>query len=134
MQKEYQTLIVPILKGLPIIILLIIGAVTLAARLVIYAVPKYQSTGSIEIDNRNINLGDLALFEEVGRTKGATSVDFLIEVEIFKSKMLKELTLKSLDFELEYFRVGKLKTVELYKNNPCGVGMKKYLMKKIFSL
>ena len=118
MKKEYQTLIVPILKGLPIIILLVIGAVTLAARLIIYTVPAYQSTGSIKIDNRNINLGDLAIFEEDGRTKGATSVDFLTEVEMFKSKKLKELTLEKLNFELEILRVGKIKTIELFKNSP----------------
>ncbi len=118
MKKEYQTLIVPILKGLPIIVLLLIGAVTLASRLVVYTVPEFQSTGSIKIDNRNINLGDLAIFEEDGRTKGATSVDFLTEVEMFKSKKLKELTLRKLDFELEIFRVGKIKTIELYQNSP----------------
>ena len=93
MKKEYQLLIVPVLKGLPIILLLLVGAITLASRLIIYTVPEYQSTGSIKIDNRNINLGDLAIFEEDGRTKGATSVDFLTEVEMFKSKKLKELTL-----------------------------------------
>jgi len=121
MKKEYQTLIVPILKGFPIILVLLVGAVMLAARLVIYTVPEYQSTGSIKIDNRNINLGDLALFEEDGRTKGATSVDFLTEVEIFKSKKLKELTLRKLDFELEIFRIGKIKTTELYRNSPIQV-------------
>lgn len=121
MKKEYQTLIVPVLKGLPIIMVLIIGAVMLAGRLVVYTVPEYQSTGSIKIDNRNINLGDLALFEEEGRTKGATSVDFLTEVEMFKSKKLKELTFQKLDFELEYFRIGKIKTIELYQNNPIEI-------------
>ncbi len=122
MKKEYQTLIVPILKGLPIILALLVGAIMLASRLVVYTVPEYQSTGSIKIDNRNINLGDLALFEEDGRTKGATSVDFLTEVEMFKSKKLKELTLKNLDFELEIFRVGKMKTTELFKNSPLSIG------------
>jgi len=124
MKKEYQTLIVPILKGLPIILLLLVGAVMLASRLVVYTVPEYQSTGSIKIDNRNINLGDLALFEEDGRTKGATSVDFLTEVEMFKSKKLKELTLKKLDFELEIFRVGKMKTIELFRNSPINIEYK----------
>lgn len=122
MKKEYQTLIVPVLKGLPITIILIIGALALAARLVVYTVPEYQSTGSIKIDNRNINLGDLALFEEEGRTKGATSVDFLTEVEMFKSKKIKELTFQNLDFELECFRIGKLKTIELFKNSPIEIG------------
>ncbi len=121
MQKEFHTLVVPIIKGLPITILLIIGALALAARMVIYSVPEYQSTGSIKIDNRNINLGDLALFEEEGRTKGATSVDFLTEVEMFKSKRLKELTFQKLNFDITYFRVGKIKTVELYKNNPIEI-------------
>ena len=124
MKKEYQTLIVPVLKGLPIIIVLLVGAVMLAARLVVYTVPQFQSTGSIKIDNRNINLGDLALFEEEGRTKGATSVDFLTEVEMFKSKKLKELTIQKLDFELEYFRIGKLKTIELFQNSPIEIEYK----------
>lgn len=121
MKKEYQTLIVPILKGLPFTIIFIIGAVALAARLVVYTVPQFQATGSIKIDNRNINLGDLAVFEEAGRTKGVTSVDFLTEVEIFKSQKLQELTFQNLDFELEVLRVGKLKTIELYKNSPIEI-------------
>ena len=122
MKKEYQLLIVPVLKGLPIILLLLVAAITLASRLIIYTIPEYQSTGSIKIDNRNINLGDLAIFEEDGRTKGATSVDFLTEVEMFKSKKLKELTLQKLDFELEIFRVGKIKTTELFRNSPIKIG------------
>lgn len=121
MNKEFQSLIVPIIKGSPITIILVIAALAVVTRMVIYTVPQYQSTGSIKIDNRNINLGDLALFEEAGRTKGATSVDFLTEVEMFKSKRLKELTFKRLNFDLSYFRVGKIKTVELYKNNPFEV-------------
>lgn len=121
LQKEFQTIVVPVLKGLPIIITLVVFAVLGVTRMVIYTVPEYQSTGSIKIDNRNINLGDLALFEETGRTKGATSVDFLTEIEMFKSKNLQELTFRQLDFDLEYFRVGKVKTVELYRNNPLQV-------------
>jgi len=72
----------------------------LATRMVYYTVPKYQAKGSIKIDNRNINLGDLSLFEEDGRTKGSKPVDFLTEIEMFKSKRLKELALKKLNFDL----------------------------------
>jgi len=121
MKKEFRTLIVPILKGLPITILLIIGALSLTARLVMYAVPEYQSTSSIRIDGRNINLGELALFEEKGRTKGVAQVDLLTEIEVFKSKKLKELTFQKLNFHIDYFRVGNLKTVELYKESPIEI-------------
>ncbi|MFK8104684.1 MAG: GumC family protein [Saprospiraceae bacterium] len=118
MQKEIQTIVIPIVKGAPITIILSIIAMLLAAKMVSYAVPEYQSSGSLKIDNRNINLGDLALFEEEGRTKGVTSVDFLTEVEMFRSKRLKELTFLKLDFEVDYFRIGEIKTKELFNNNP----------------
>ena len=121
MKREFQLLILPILKGFYITVILVVIALCVAARMVFYTVPKYQSTGSIKIDNRNINLGDLSLFEEEGRTKGANSVDFLTEVEMFKSKRLKELTFKKLNFDIDYFRIGKIKTVELYENNPIEV-------------
>ena len=121
MKKEFKTLVLPVLKGLPIIILLIIAALSLAARAVIYMVPEYQSTSSIRIDGRNINLSELALFEEEGRTKGVAQVDLLTEIEVFKSKKLKELTFKKLNFHIDYFRVGKVKTKELYKESPIKV-------------
>ena len=40
---------------------------------------------------------------------------------MFKSKKLKELTLQKLDFELEIFRVGKIKTTELFRNSPIEI-------------
>lgn len=121
MNKEFQSLIIPILKGFPITIILVVVAMVFVTRTVTYMVPQYQTKGSIKIDNRNINLSDLALFEETGRTKGVTSVDFLTEIEMFKSKRLKELTFKRLNSGLSYFRVGRIKTVELYQNNPFEV-------------
>ena len=97
----------------------------------------YQASGSIKIDTRNINLGELSLFEEKGRTKGVTSIDFLTEVEMFKSKYLKQLAFKNLDFDISYYKVGKIKTTELYRKTPVLVkdfSLKKEAENKIFYL
>jgi len=120
-KKEFKTLVLPVLKGLPIIILLIIAALSFAARGVMYMVPEYQSISSIRIDGRNINLSELALFEEEGRTKGVAQVDLLTEIEVFKSKRLKEHTFQKLNFHIDYFRVGNVKTKELYTESPIKI-------------
>ncbi len=115
-RKEFKIIVLPILKGMPITILLVVIAFMGTRRMVIYTNSIYQADGAIRIDTRDHGVNAAILFNE--QSRGKSTYNFLTEVESFKSKILIENTLASLPFEITYFRVGKLKTTELYNNCP----------------
>jgi len=117
-RKEYNTFIAPVITGLPIIIALAVLAIALASRSIQYTTPQYQAVGSIKIDTRQVNLGELAIFDEKNGKATSPMIDFMTEVETFRSRSLLEETFKNLDFDVSYFRIGSIKTKELYHDNP----------------
>ena len=118
LSREFRTLIVPVIKGSPLIVLLLIVAVLLARRLIIYTNPTYQTDAAVKIDNKDYGVGSFSLFDvEMGPKQSLSSI-FLTEVELFKTRKIKELTFKKLDFDVSYYRVGKLRTSEIYYDSP----------------
>ena len=115
-RKEFNTIILPILKGLPLILLLVVIAFMVSKQLLKYTNTIYQADGAILIDLSKKNTNTNIIFDEQGGKKSSHS--FLTEVESFKSKSLIEKTLRTLDFDVSYFRVGELKKSELFKNSP----------------
>lgn len=114
-RKEFKTLILPIIKGSPLIIALVLIAFFITRRMVVYTNVIYQADGAIQIDTKDNSVNANILFEERSPTAGH---NFLTEVESFKSKTLIEQTLKSLNFKISYYRVGELKTKEIYTEKP----------------
>lgn len=121
LNKEFRTLVVPIIKGSPILIGILIVAIFIARRVVNYSVPIYQTDAAIKIDNRDYGVGNFFLFNEEGGPKQSLSSAFLTEVELFKTRSIKENTFKKLDFDVSYFRVGKIVTSEMYHDSPFTV-------------
>lgn len=116
-QKEFRTLLLPIIKGLPFIVVVCVVAFVIARRAVLYAVPKYQAEGSIKIDTKDFS-SDFDLFG----TGSGTLKNYMTEVEIVKSKNVKERAVNSLpELGLSIYRKGKIKTVELYKERPFDI-------------
>lgn len=118
LNKEFRTLVVPIIKGSPILIGILIVAIFIARRVVTYSVPVYQTDAAIKIDNRDYGVGNFFLFNEEGGPKQSLSSAFLTEVELFKSRSIKENTFKKLDFDVSYFRIGQIVTSEMYHDSP----------------
>ncbi|MFT5834659.1 MAG: capsular exopolysaccharide synthesis family protein [Cognaticolwellia sp.] len=121
LNKEFRTLVVPVIKGSPILIGILIVAFFVARRVVNYSVPIYQTDVSIKIDNRDYGVGNFFLFNEEGGPKQSLSSAFLTEVELFKSRTIKEHTFNKLDFDVSYFRVGKIITSEIYQDRPFSI-------------
>ena len=118
-RKEFNTIILPIIKGLPLIILLVGIAFLVSKQLLKYTNSIYQADGAILIDLSKKNTNTNIIFDEQGGKKSSHS--FLTEVESFKSKSLIEKTLRTLNFDVSYFRVGELKKSELYLNAPFSI-------------
>lgn len=118
LNKEFRTLVVPIIKGAPILIVILVIAILIARRLILYSNPVYQTDAAVKIDNRDYGIGSFTLFDGESGPKQSMSSAFLTEIEIFKSRMIKEKTFEKLDFDISYFRVGQLRTAEIYDHSP----------------
>ncbi len=118
-RKEFNTIILPIIKGVPLIILLAVIAFMVSKRLLMYTNPIYQADGAILIDLSKKNTNTNVIFDEQGGKKSSHS--FLTEVESFKSKSLIEKTLRTLEWDVSYFRIGELRQSELYLETPFSI-------------
>ena len=118
LNKEFRTLIVPVIKGSPIMVIILVIAIVVARRIVNYSVPVYQTDAALKIDNRDYGVGNFFLFNEEGGPKPSLASAFLTEVELLKTRKIKEETFKKLDFFVTYYRVGKITTREIYTDSP----------------
>jgi len=118
LRKEFQKIILPLLKASPILIGLCVATVFVAKRGIQYLPEEYQSKGSIKINNLNSSQAGFDLFQQKNNNTPMQNENFLTEVEVFKSKDLIEKAIEQLDWELTIYRVGEMRTVELYEQRP----------------
>ena len=116
LQKEFRTLILPVFRGLPFIILIMVIAFFIADHFLAYARPMYQASAAIKLDNRDLGLQNFEIFEN-GKSPAFTN-NFLTEVELFHSTNLIRKAFDDLGFNLSFFRIGQMKTTELYNEVP----------------
>jgi len=111
----------PIWRGLPLIVLC--GGLGLGAahQYLRYATPLYESTVKIKLAETNegpINTTLLQSNDAFGNNKIGT------EVELLKSQFLVDKALTRLDFGISTYRVGEIRTSEMYKQSPFLVTMR----------
>ena len=120
-KKEFQQIILPLLKASPVIIGLIILAVLFVRQTINYMTPEYQASGAIKINNLSYSEMAFNLFDPESGAMPKQNENFLTEVEVFKSKNLIKKTLKNLDWELSMYRVGDLVTAEMSEESPFSI-------------
>jgi len=121
MEENFRAL-KPYLRGLPLIILTMIIGLFVAKKYLNYVTPMYESTAKIKLADISEGMPSSNLFKDFDVF--ATSNKIAAEIEVLKSEILLDKVLNELDFDLEIFRKGKLKTVELYKQSPIKIKYK----------
>ncbi len=114
--QNIKRLLLPGLKRSPIIIGIMVIALLLASRAIIYQVPMYESTAKIKLDDKTLGFSNTNLYKDFDVF--TTKQSIMTEVEVLKSKELIISTLSKLDFDISYFRTGKIKMSELYHDSP----------------
>lgn len=117
--QQIKRLLLPALKGLPIIGICVILALAIAYRINLYTNPMYESTIKIKLDDINQGASSAELYANFDLFSHTNKI--ATEVEMLKSKMLIEKVIDQLDFDISYFRVGRIRTQELYQNCPFTV-------------
>lgn len=117
--NENIRLLKPLLRGLPIVVIVAIIALLAAKRYLMYATPMYESTTKIRLADTKDGSPSSNLYKDFDVFTSANKIG--AEVEVIKSKLLIGKALDSLDFEVTTYRIGQIRKVELYKEAPFKV-------------
>lgn len=85
-----------------------------------YTAPQYTATASILIkDNQKSGISkELETFKDMGIVGGSSVNNTDNEIEIIKSRKIIGQVIDSLNFNISYFREGRVITSEVYEDNP----------------
>lgn len=114
--------LLPLIKGLPIILIVFFATLIIAAKYIQYSVPMYSSATKIKLDDRTFGVSHNNLYKDFDVFSTKNKVE--TEVELIKSQSLIKKALEQLNFDVTYTRIGKLKSTELYQDNPFTVSYK----------
>lgn len=117
-----KRLLIPSIKGLPIIIGLTLIAILLATKVIIYSVPMYQSFSLLRLDDKSTGLSGTNLYKDFDVFFAPQKI--AAEVEVLKSGQLISRVADKLNYKVTYYRVGRVKRTELYTDLPFRVEFK----------
>ena len=114
--QRIKKIIIPLLKGLPIIIGCFLIALYIGRKAIQYSVPMYQSIAKIKLDDRKYGLSANNLYEDFDVFSSENKIE--TEAEILKSPLLVGKTIDAMHLDALVSRVGRIKTTRLYKDVP----------------
>ncbi|SFW75782.1 GumC family protein [Chitinophaga sancti] len=114
----------PLYRGIPIVILTMLAGYLIAKKYLTYVTPMYESTSKIKLADIHEGVSNSNLYKDFDVF--VTSNKISAEVELLKSKVLIRKMLKVVDFNVDIFRIGKLRKMELYDQSP-------FLVKYLFT-
>lgn len=123
-KKEFQRIILPIIKASPFLAVLVVLTIIIANQAVGYLPEQYQSEGAIKINNLNAHQTSFDLFQGNRSNASIKNENFLTEIEVLQSRDLIEKTIEQLDWELTIHRIGDMSHQELYKDRPFFIDYK----------
>ena len=114
--KDIAKLLKPLLRGSVFIVLLGVIGVLAAKKAIQYITPKYESTAKIKLDDSSNGLNNTILFKDFELFPTGNRI--ATEIEVLKSEELLKKVVEKVDFDVSYFRVGDVKSSEMYHDSP----------------
>jgi len=105
------------LKNWPWFLIAVMISVTGGYQYLKYTTPVYLATATIIIKNEPGQGSQSAIYSDLG-LNGAGNNNVEVELGILRSKRLMKEVVKSLNFHIQYFKEGKVRTVEIYDGLP----------------
>jgi uncharacterized protein involved in exopolysaccharide biosynthesis len=119
MNSENVRFLKPLLRGLPIVILAMVISVLAAKKYLNYVTPMYESTAKLKLADTEQGVPSANLFKDFDIFASANKIS--TEIEVLKSTSLIEKTLEKLPFSTEIYRIGKMRSVELFNDSPVKI-------------
>ena len=117
--EDIRKIVIPLLKGLPVIAAFFLVSLFLAIRAINYSTPLYQSVAKIRIDDQRFGFSKNNLFTDFDIFSTLNKIES--EVELMKSQVLMRRVISELDFSVMYYRMGKIRNTEMYHDSPFKV-------------
>lgn len=117
--QQIVRIFTPALKGAPFIIGLVAICIFIASKIVYYATPLYECTGRMKLEDVNLGISNTNLYKDFDVFEHPGKI--MTEVEVIKSSELIKRTVSSLPFDVTYYRIGKIRTTELFDESPFTV-------------
>ncbi|MBL0745837.1 exopolysaccharide transport family protein [Chryseolinea lacunae] len=114
--EENFRILKPYVRGFPLIVLAMALAVLAANKYLGYVTPLYESTVKLKLADVNEGVPSSNLFKDLDVFANANKIAG--EIELMKSSVMIGKVLDSLDFDLEIYRIGSVRKVELYHESP----------------
>src|SRR5689334_11846014 len=114
--EENFRILKPYLRGFPIIVLAMVIGVMAAKKYLGYVTPMYESTVKLKLADVSEGVPGSNLFKDLDVFASANKI--AAEIEVMKSSVMINKVLDSLDFDLEVYRIGQVRKVELYHESP----------------
>lgn len=133
--EESLRILKPYLRGLPLIVFAMITGYLIMAQYLNYVTPKYESVTRLRLADIGEGVPNSNLFKDFDVFVSSNKI--AAEIEVLKSQMLIDQTLNHLDFDVEMYRVGKMRTTELYHDSPFTLeflSLEKRLYDRLFNL
>jgi len=120
--KQNMRALRPLWTGLPIVAVCTGLGLTAAWQYLRYATPMYESTAKIKLADVNEGVLNTTLIKNLDAFSGDNRTS--AEVELVRSPLLLGRALDHLNFDLSAYRVGKVRTTEMYRASPFTAEMK----------
>lgn len=109
----------PLLRGIPFVFLVTFATISLVKKLLSYKTPLYSSVAKIKLASRKDHIAGTNLFK--GFDESIIDIKVDAEIELFKSHLLLQRVIDSIDLQNEIYRIGRMGMTQLYKNSPIAV-------------
>ncbi|MBU6121937.1 GNVR domain-containing protein [Hymenobacter siberiensis] len=119
--KQTSRLLRPLWRGLPVVLLCLSLSLAAAWQYLRYATPMYESTAKIKLADVNEGAMNTTLIKNLDAFSGTDRSS--AEAELVRSPLLLGRALDRLPFDLSTYRVGKLRTTEMYRASPFRVAL-----------
>lgn len=117
--NENIRLLKPLLRGFPIVILAVVGAIMAAQKYLNYVTPMYESTAKLKLADIQEGVPSANLFKDLDVFVSANKI--ATEIEVLKSSTLIAKAIGELPFDKEIYRKGEVLATELFENSPIAI-------------
>jgi uncharacterized protein involved in exopolysaccharide biosynthesis/Mrp family chromosome partitioning ATPase len=123
--QSIKRLILPLIKGSPFILFCFVLSLFIARKIINYTVPMYNSQAKLRLDDPKHSYSSNNLYKDFDMFSSDKILQ--AEVAVLKSQALLLQTLDKLPyFHVSYYRIGRMKTSNMYKDSPFLVDYNKY--------
>lgn len=125
--QKIKRLIINILKGTPFVFIVLLLSLYFAYKFISYQNPLYQSSIKIKLAKSTYGISATNLYKSFDVF--STEEDIQAEVITIQSQRIINEAINKLDFGISYYRVGEIRTSDMYHETPFKVEVQDSLAK-----